>query len=341
MENHARHVGRRQKAQFEQRALHARAVGADITVDHLGGMHLLGLFDRPAQQAALDHLIAGDQFDDAHIAAAHRDIAHRPQRLVSIAGDQVAGFVPLQVRDALVDVQPAKDFRVEQAALLDLDQAQQRGAAQRFDMQIMIQRVRARFGTHLHLLVQFQVAQGQVRNRRHLRDHLGRAHLAQAAPVAKKLPAQHPALAPGNRIGHRQKAQRRQPGAFEDALRLAVRGARFAKGKFDALIRCVHKRIEQRAPQPFAAGGRIDHQAPDFGDLVVIIAEIQDRRAGGHDAAYIFDHQPNNMVGIYTALDPLRVVEFGNGIIVAVIQAKKLDNLLDIFFTDGANVHRG
>ena len=119
-------------------------------------------------------------------------------------------------------------------------------------------------------------------------------------------------------------------------------GAGFAKGELDAVVRGVDEGVEQAAAQALAADAGVDDEAADLGDLVVVVAKIQDGRAGGDDApVVILDDQPEDVVRVDAALDPLRVVELGDGVVVAVIEDEELDDLLDIGFGDGAYVHSG
>ena len=149
MKDHAGGVPDGQEPQLQQRALDARVVRADVAFDHFGFMHLLGLFHRAAQEAAFDRVVAGDQFDDAHVAAGLiGHITDRAQGLLAVGGDQVAGFARLELRDALVEVQPAKDFGVGQAALFDLEQADHAGAGDGLDGEGQVEGVGADVGAH-------------------------------------------------------------------------------------------------------------------------------------------------------------------------------------------------
>src|SRR5258705_220903 len=54
-----------QETQLHGRALHARALGADVDLDQLGLINVPSGFNRLAQQAALDSLVLRDQLGDA------------------------------------------------------------------------------------------------------------------------------------------------------------------------------------------------------------------------------------------------------------------------------------
>lgn len=102
--------------------------------------------------------------------------------------------------------------------------------------------------------------------------------------------------------------------------------ARFAESEFNCIVGCIQQSSNESFSQAAPFTVRMHHHSADLTNLIVGITIVQHTRAGGYDLALFFQYEPDDVIAVDPAFDPLIVVKLRDGVVVTIVAFEEVDD---------------